>query len=174
MSLTSKSGWMKTRQIVFLLMVLASADRAFAQGVGVRGGVGLISNGYVGAHVDARLDSSDASQNASHKVRELWFRPSFEITVGNEGDSWLPRSMINLEFRVQRSIGSRWSRYAGTGMTISRYQARDRFGYDWHPAGWHKGLALVTGIASRKGTFIEAKFDPTLLKFGVGYTFGRK
>ena len=176
MSHTSRASWSKAGRIAFFLGVLAAtADRGFAQGVGLRGGVGVIAKGYIGAHVDARLDRSEGSQNTSHKVRELWFRPSFELMTGNgPGDDWLPRSMINLEFRVQRSIGSRWSRYAGTGMTISHYHARDRYGYPWHDAGWRKGVTLVTGIASQRGTFIEAKIDPTLLKFGMGYTFGRK
>ena len=174
MSHPSRSSWLKAGQIAFCLVVmLTMADRVFGQGFGVRGGVGVIAKGYVGGHVDARLDRSDASQSSSHKVRELWFRPSFEFTVGNNEDDWLPRSMINLEFRVQRSIGSHWSRYAGTGMTISRYQA-DRFGSLWHDSAWRKGVTLVTGIASQRGTFIEAKIDPTLLKFGVGYTFGRR
>ena len=160
----------------FLVVMLTAADHVFAQdfGFGLRGGVGVIAKGYVGAHVDARLDRFEGSQNPPHKVRELWFRPSFELTIGNKEDAWLPRSMVNLEFRVQRSIGSRWSRYAGAGMTISRYPAHDRFGFERHDERWHKGGTLVTGIASQRGTFIEAKFDPTLLKFGVGYTFGRR
>ncbi len=175
MSHTSRSGWSKAGQIAFFLVViLTAADRAFAQGFGLRGGVGMIAKGYAGAHVDARLDRFEGSQNASHKVRELWFRPSVELTLGNDQDDSLPRSMINLEFRIQRSIGSRWSRYAGTGMTISHYHTKDRHGYQWHDGGWRKGVTLVTGIASQRGTFIEAKIDPTLLKFGVGYTFGRK
>jgi hypothetical protein len=161
--------------VVFLIVLLAMAGPASAQGFGVRGGVGVISNGYVGGHYDARLDRMEGSQPGLQKVRELWFRPSFELTIGDPEDDWLPRSMINLEFRIQRSIGSRWSSYAGTGMTISRYQWRDRRGFEWHEeAGWRKGAMFVTGIASQRGTFIEAKFDPTLLKFGVGYTFGRK
>ena len=176
MSYPSRSSWSKAGRIAFFLVViLTTADRVFAQGFGLRGGVGVIAKGYVGAHVDARLDRSEGSQNGSHKVRELWFRPSFELMTGNDaGDDWLPRSMINLEFRIQRSIGSRWSRYAGTGMTISRYHTKDRYGYQWHDGGWRKGITLVTGIASQRGTFIEAKIDPTLLKFGMGYTFGRK
>jgi hypothetical protein len=157
-----------------LLVTLAVPDQASAQGPGLRAGVGLVSPGFVGAHYDARLDQPDPAVDTSHRrARELWFRPSVEYMLGDQ-DEWLPRTMVNLEFRVQRPIGSRWARYAGTGLTISKYEPSEWYGFQMQEARWRKGIEFVTGIASRKGTFIEAKFDPSLIKFGIGYTFGRR
>ena len=166
----SRAGWVG----VVLFVTLAAADHAFAQGPGLRAGVGLVSKGFVGAHYDVRMDQSDPAANTSHRARELWFRPSVEVTLGATRNDFWPDTMVNLEFRIQRPITSRWAHYSGTGLTISRYQSGGRYGFGTREASWRKGIELVGGIASRRGTFIEAKVDPSLIKFGIGYTFGRQ
>ncbi|RPJ31977.1 MAG: hypothetical protein EHM35_11920 [Planctomycetaceae bacterium] len=156
-----------------LLAALAVPDQASAQGPGLRAGVGLVSPGFVGAHYDVRMDQSDSTDQSHHRKRELWFRPSVEYMLGDQ-DEWLPRTMVNLEFRIQRPIASNWARYAGTGLTISKYRHGQAYRFGMPETSWHKGIEFVTGVASRKGTFIEAKFDPSVIKFGIGYTFGRR
>lgn len=153
-----------------LMVMLAWAEHVQAQGFGVRGGVGLIHPGYVGAHYDIRMDSREGLESEPERGRELWFRPSVEANLGDR-EGWLPRTTINLEFRTQKPIASRWARYSGIGMTVSTYR-RDEWG--WREDTWGKGMTLVAGLASRTGAFVEVKLDPSMLKFGVGYTFKRR
>jgi hypothetical protein len=157
--MTQSRNWLTTR-VQFLLPVLlaiATAAPAFAQGVGVRGGISVDPDQvYFGGHYE-----TDALIDRVH------FRPNLEIGLGDD----LVTTSINMEFLYKFPARSGWGLYAGGGPAVNFYSFNDPRGDGTETEG---GLNLIIGAENRSGLFFEAKIgavDSPDVKFGVGWSF---
>ncbi len=131
---------------------------AHAQGIGVRAGVsGDPQQFYFGGHAEIGPVAAP----------RLWFRPNLEIGVGND----VTLTTANLEFTYRLPVSSDpWRVHAGGGpaLVVTRVA-------DVNSTG--PGLNVLAGIEHRDGFFAEFKLgfiDSPTVKFGVGYTWGRR
>lgn len=147
--------------ILCVTMLLASvfgySTSAHAQDVGVRAGVsGDPDQFYFGAHL-----------YTAPVVEALRFRPNLEVGVGDD----FTLTTVNLEFVYPLAIGrTPWRLLPGAGpaLNIANYRGDT----DMNP-----GFNILLGVEHRGGLFVELKIgaiDSPEVKFGVGYTFGRR
>jgi hypothetical protein len=130
------------------------AERANAQGLGVRAGVSAGPDQfYAGLHYE--------SDQLADRLR---FRPNIELGVG--GDRTLVA--LNFEFAYTAPLEKTlWNVYVGAGPALNIY----RFRGSTNPEG---GFNILVGLAHRRGLFTELKvgaINSPNVKFGVGYTF---
>jgi hypothetical protein len=143
--------------IVLVVVVAAlTADRAYAQGPGVRAGVsGDPDQFYVGVHYET-----------NELLDNLRFRPNVELGVGND----LTLVALNFEFAYRIPLQkTMWDVYLGGGPALNIYHTTG----NTDPRG---GFNIMIGAQHRKGLFAELKVglaDSPNVKFGVGYAFGK-
>ena len=141
------------RRLLPILCVLFAASPAFAQDVGLRGGVSINPDqAYFGLHVET-----------APLVDRLYFRPNAEVGFGDGGTL----VGLNMEFVYKFPSKNRWHLYAGGGPALNIVN---------HDNGTdtHGGLNMMIGAEERKGLFFEFKIgviDSPDAKFGVGYTW---
>jgi hypothetical protein len=149
--------WSSKRALVLTAILLGFASNAAAQELGVRAGVSSDPDQfYFGVHV-----------YTAPIVDRLRFRPNLEIGVGD--DTTL--AALNLEFVYPlRITRSQWSFLPGAGPALNIYNHGENTDTDG-------GFNILLGLEHRDGFFVEMKvgaMDSPDLKFGVGYTFGRR
>lgn len=155
--LLPKGGHVKPLCLMLAVVWFAlPAERAEAQGVGLRAGVSADPDQfYVGVHYET-----------DPLVDRLRFRPNVEIGVGDN----VTLVALNFEFAYRAPLQrTAWSVYFGGGPSLNIYRSRR----DTSPEG---GFNILVGLAHRDGLFTELKIgaiDSPSVKFGVGYTFGR-
>lgn len=154
-------SWMTTRVNIFLslMVVLALAVPAAAQGPGVRGGLSVDPDQvYFGGHYET-----------SPLIDRLHFRPNLEVGVGDD----LVTTAFNMEFIYKFPTRTDWRLFAGGGPAVNFYSFdNDRGRGDGTET--EGGFNFVFGAEHRGGVFFEVKVgavDSPDVKFGVGYTF---
>ena len=136
--------------------VMAFAQPALAQGVGLRAGASADPDQfYFGGHVET-----------APLVEDLRFRPNLEIGLGDD----VTHIGANIEFVYPlRLSDSDWSFYPGAGPALNIYD-------DDRDSEVEGGLNILLGLEHDDGLFIEFKvgaLDSPEVKIGIGYTFGR-
>ena len=142
--------------VLAVVLVALSANRAHAQGPGVRAGVsGDPDQFYVGVHYET-----------NELLDKLRFRPNLELGVGHD----VTLVAVNFEFAYRIPIQkTMWNVYLGAGPALNIYHVTG----DTSPRG---GFNILIGAEHRRGLFAELKVglaDSPNVKFGVGYAFGR-
>ena len=141
------------RRLLPILCVLFAASPAFAQDVGLRGGVSINPDqGYFGLHVET-----------APLVDRLYFRPNAEVGFGDGGTL----VGLNMEFVYKFPSKNRWHLYAGGGPALNIVKHDSS-------TDTNGGLNMMVGAEERKGLFFEFKIgviDSPDAKFGVGYTW---
>ena len=141
--------------VLAVVLVALSANRAHAQGPGVRAGVsGDPDQFYVGVHYET-----------NELLDKLRFRPNLELGVG-DGET----VALNFEFAYRIPLQkTMWNLYVGAGPALNIVRA----GGDTSSKG---GFNILIGAEHRRGLFSELKVgfagSPSF-KFGVGYAFGK-
>ena len=139
-----------------LMLVLAQATNAFAQGPGVRAGISVDPDQfYFGGHYET-----------DELIDRLYLRPNLELGVGDD----VTTVALNIEAIYKLALKNRRDTYfyAGGGPAINVYDFEN--GSDTKG-----GLNLLAGLEFGK-FFFEVKagaFDSPDLKVGIGYTFRR-
>lgn len=138
-------------------LTLGAAAAASAQTtVGVRAGASLDPDQfYFGGHVETQ-------EIASH----LRFRPNVEVGVGND----VTVVAFNVELAYHFPSQYDWHFYAGGGPALNVWDTSA----NTDSGG---GINLMVGAAHDRGLFFEFKLgfiDSPEVKFGVGYSFGRR
>lgn len=140
-----------------VLLSLAAASPASAQGPGVRGGISIDPDQfYFGAHYET-----------SSLVDRVHFRPNIEAGLGDD----LTVIALNFEFAYKFPRRSGWQLYAGGGPAVNFYRF-DRGRDD--DTDSRSGLNFLIGVEQDSGLFFEFKIgalDSPEMKFGVGWTF---
>jgi hypothetical protein len=143
---------------LYFLGVLLFVNRdAQAQGIGFQGGLTIDPEQvFVGTHLET-----------GEIFRNFRIRPA--IDGGSGGDYSL--ATINVEFLYYVTFErSRWSIYQGGGPAVVLLRRND-------DTSVHAGTFVTFGFAHENGFFADFKLgggsSPTL-KFGVGYTIGKK
>ena len=140
----------------FFTVLLISAGRTDAQGIGFQGGVTVDpEQAFVGTH----YETGELFQN-------FRFRPGIDGSFG--GDYSL--ATLNIEFLYHVPIGRTWSVYQGGGPAVIFLRRND-------DTSTHAGTFFTFGFAHENGFFTDFKLgtgtSPTL-KFGVGFTVRKK
>lgn len=140
----------------FFSVLLISAARVDAQGIGFQGGVTVDpEQAFVGTH----YETGELFQN-------FRFRPGIDGSFG--GDYSL--ATLNIEFLYHVPIGRTWSVYQGGGPAVIFLRQNDR-------TSTHAGTFITFGFAHENGFFTDFRLgtgtSPTL-KFGVGFTVRKK
>lgn len=146
-------------RVSFLLalgFLLAPADTASAQGLGVRGGVTMNPDQiHFGGHYESRP-----------LIDHLHFKPNIEVGVGDD----ITLVGANFEFVYKFGEYGDWGFYAGGGPAINFYSFDDD-NIDGETEG---GANFLIGAESRQGLFFEVKLgvegSPDF-KFSVGWAF---
>jgi hypothetical protein len=139
----------------FLLgLVLFSSAPAFAQHVGIRGGISVDPDQlYFGGHLET-----------SPLVDRLYFRPNVEVGISDE----LMLIAANMEFVYKFSTRRSWNLYAGGGPALNIFKP------DGRDSNTDAGFNILVGVEQARGLFFEFKvgaIDSPDFKLGVGWTF---
>lgn len=106
---------------------------------------------------------------AGQVIKDLWFRPDFEIGFGDSSTL----VGLNGEFAYMLSLSkSSWTPYVGAGPALVIRNFHNKSGNNTHVG---PGFNFLGGIRKKRGVFVEVKagaMDSPSFKLGIGYTFG--
>ena len=141
----------------FTFVVAGCAERATAQGLGVRTGMNVNPDQF-----------SIGAQYALPIADRLWFQPSGDAGFGD--GATLVTLSSNVVYRRQMAPRSRWMAFAGGGPELNVYRV----------AGVHDtfaGATLFGGVQHSSGLFVQAArgfLDSPQFRLGVGYVMKPK
>lgn len=143
--------------LAFTFVVAGFAERATAQGLGVRTGMNVNPDQF-----------SVGAQYAMPLAEHLWFQPSGDAGFGDGATLFTLSS--NVVYRHPMARRSPWTAFAGGGPELNVYRVagvQDTFA----------GATLFGGVQHSSGLFVQAArgfLDSPQFRLGVGYVMTPK